>query len=464
MSNGRRKSGRRLSALGVRKLRKPGRYHDGGGHGLYLLVTPSGAKRWEQRITAPGGRRVTLGHKGYPGVSLREARERALQVRALVDNGIDPLLERRTPAVPTFAELVEQEIRARRPDWKHPDVMARRWRQTFERHVYPKLGKSRVTDIQTSHLVSVLEAVQQQHPRSASRIGHQINVVMERALGLGYCTFNACGPAIALALPRRGPKSRPHRSLPYGQVCAALDKVRSCDAWIGMRLLTEFLVLTAVRTNEARGALWSEFDFEQARWTIPAERMKTGAQHCVPLSFAALAVLREARGHPELEAARRRRRPVDPADLVFPTSGGRVFYNNPLSKLLAQLEIGAVPHGFRSSFQTWAAENGVVNDVSERCLAHALRGPYNRSDRYADRIPVMEAWARLVAPSRTVAHRVEPVSLSVAVDPRASSARHLSFPENPAGRDFVVGANGGVKLDHGGGGMVPLRRSKTLPL
>ena len=135
MSDGRRQSGPRLSALGVRKLRKPGKHHDGVGHGLCLLMTPSGAKRWEQRITSPSGRRVTLGQGRYPDVSLRQARERALRVCALVVDDVDPILERRTPAVPTFAELVEEEIRARRSGWKRPDVLASRWRQVFERHV-----------------------------------------------------------------------------------------------------------------------------------------------------------------------------------------------------------------------------------------------------------------------------------------------------------------------------------------
>ena len=172
--------------------------------------------------------------------------------------------------------------------------------------------------------------------------------------------------------------------------------------------------------------------------------MKEREQHSVPLSSAALAVLRGARDHPNLDAARRGSQPsdndkLDPADLVFPTMRGRVFYNNALPKLLAKLRIDAVPHGFRSSFRTWAAESGVATDVAEKCLAHATSDPYDRTDRYADRIPVMEAWARLVAPARAVAHDVEPVGVPGPNPRRAASVNHLAFPPNPDGRDFVVG-------------------------
>ena len=160
-----------------------------------------------------------------------------------------------------------------------------------------------------------------------------------------------------------------HRALPFQDVPVALARVRACDAWIGTRLLFEYLVLTAVRTNEARGALWSEMDLDSAMWTVPAERMKMRKQHRVPLSSAVLSLLREARDSPLLSAARHRGRVPD---LVFPSQNGRVFYNNALPKLLNGLDIDAVPHGFRSSFADWCAHSDVHPDMRERCLAHVV--------------------------------------------------------------------------------------------
>ena len=255
-----RHQGLRLTAPGVRQLRHPGKYHDGSGHGLYLVVSPSGTKRWEQRVTTFGGRRRTLGHGRYPDVSLREARERALRVRALVADGVDPLVHRRTPAVPTFAEAVEQVIRGRRSDWTSP-TMEGQWRRMFERHVYPHLGTFRVSDIETFHIVAVLQALQERLPKSVSRVRHCIGVVTAWAVGQGYRTHDPCGRALAQVMPLRPPKTQSHRSLPYDQVPAALDAVRASDAWIGTRLLMEFLALNgcAHQRSSARSVVGNRF-------------------------------------------------------------------------------------------------------------------------------------------------------------------------------------------------------------
>ena len=161
-----------------------------------------------------------------------------------------------------------------------------------------------------------------------------------------------------------------HRALPHAQVGVALDAVRVCDAWEGRRLVFEFLVLTAMRGGEARGAVWSEIDFDSATWTVPAGRMKIGVEHQVPLSSRALSVLRCAHDSCALRDARRRGgRPA----LVFPSSRGRVIQARSLSDLLKALGIAAVPHGFRSSFRDWCGETGVDFVVSEKCLAVVSR-------------------------------------------------------------------------------------------
>ena len=277
--------------------------------------------------------------------------------------------------------------------------MEKRWRRALEIHVYPRLKNFRVTDIETQHVVGLLQAVRTRAPKSLPRIRQYVGAVTSWAVGQGYRRDDPCGPALDAVMRGAAPRTRSHSALPYRDVPAAVAIVRGANEWIGTRFLFEFLVLTAVRTNEARGALWSEVDFDAARWTVPAGRMKERAKHCVPLSTAALALLREVRGHPTLRTARRS---GGQPDLVFPSMGGRVLYNNAVSKLLKELNIDAVPHGFRASFRTWAAETRVDFDVAETCLAHAVGTHvfrlYGRTDLFEARVPVMEQWGRYVEP------------------------------------------------------------------
>ena len=232
-----------------------------------------------------------------------------------------------------------------------------------------------------------------------------------------------------------------HQFLPYGRVSDALARVRAADRWIGERLLLEFLVLTAVRTNEARGALWSEIDWAARKWTIPGERMKERKQHEVPLSIAALAVLREARVHPDLEDVRQR---ANVPDLVFPSLNGRLLYNNGLANFVKELQLACVPHGFRSSFSTWSAEMGHDFALAEICLSHAVGSEvsrrYRRTGLFVPRIPIMEEWGRYVASVRSVAPADSDPTLTA--DPRASVSVTPGvsyFDANLRGRDFVVG-------------------------
>ena len=393
---------RHLSALFVSKVGKSGRYHDKRGHGLSLLVSDRGSKRWEQRITV-SGRRRTLGLGSYPDVSLREARHRALRNRLLVDDGVDPLAQKRVERrrVPTFAEAAEAAIVLRRSRWRAPD-MERRWRRSFEIYAYPRLGSLRVTDIETAHVAEVLEAVHRRTPKTVPTIRQRIAFVMAWAVGRGFRKENPCSEAIDAVMAEVVPPAERHRALPYPQVPEAVVRIRSSDHWIGTRLLFEFVVLTAVRNNEGRGALWSEMDLDAGKWVVPAGRMKERSAHEVPLSTATLAVLNEARESPELENARRVR---GNHDIVFPSMRGRVLYNNALSKVLRTLAIDAVPHGFRSSFRTWAQEKEKNFDLAEVCLSHAVgthvMRRYGRSKLYDLRIPIMEDWAQYVVSNRS---------------------------------------------------------------
>ena len=171
--------------------------------------------------------------------------------------------------------------------------------------------------------------------------------------------------------------------------------MRQSDVWIGARLAFEFLVLTAVRGAEALGARWEEFDFEAAMWRVPAARMKMGVAHSVPLSARALSVVVEARESADLSDARER---YGVPDRLFVGFRGRPVRRSTLSKMLKDLSIAAVAHGFRSSFRDWCGETRVAFEVAEACLAHTVGNQvttaYARSDLYNRRIEVMENWAQ----------------------------------------------------------------------
>ena len=319
--------------------------------------------------------------------------------------------------------------------------MEQRWRRSLQRHVYPSLGHLPVSDIHTQDVAKVLKRLNERLPKSVVRVRQQISVVLAWARGSGFRTDNPCGSALDAVMPLKPTKSGYHQALPHDQVSDALVRVRVADRWIGERLLLEFLVLTAVRTNEARGALWSEIDWGARRWTVPAERMKEREEHEVPLLSAALAVLREARHHPDLADVRHR---SGGSDLVFPTLNGRRLYNNGLANFVKQLEFACVPHGFRASFSTWSAEVGNDFALAEICLSHAVGSEverrYRRTGLFVPRIPIMEDWGQYVASVRSVLPADSDLSLAAAPGASPSVTPRVSrFHANLCGRDFVVG-------------------------
>ena len=370
-----------LTAAFVRRISKPGKYYDR--HGLYLRVSPSGRRYWEQRLTF-NRRRRSLGVGSFPQISLKEARAKALKTLVLVADGGDPFLAGQSrSSIPTFAEAARDVLVLRSARWT-ADTMLPSWQRTFDRDVFPYIGDMRVTDVRPRDILDLARPLLVNVPASAHTLRWRVGAVMRWVVRQGYRTDN---PVDALADEfRGGPPTEYHPALHYAHVSSALATVRAAGVWIGLQLFFEFLVLTAVRTNEARGALWSEFDFTQSMWTVPAGRMKARLAHRVPLSSGALAVLAQAR-------------PLgDGTGLVFRTIHGRRFYNNALSNLMSDLEISAVPHGFRSSFREWCGDTRVDSDVAEFCLAHrpqsTAKSRYQRGDLYIPRVDIMEAWAR----------------------------------------------------------------------
>lgn len=380
-----------LSAARVHAIGTPGRYGDGGG--LYLNVSNSGSKSWVQRITIDGRRR-DIGLGGYPAVSLAQARALSTANQAAVAEGRDPLAEKRREAMPTFRDAALRVYEANLPRWRNGKHTASWW-QTLERHAMPRLGNLPLDRIEAGDVLSVLEPIWGTRQETARRVRQRIRTVLSWGLSHGFVERNAAGEVIDGALPRM-PKQKSHlRALPYQEVQSALAIVEATAASIAAKLCFRFLILTAVRSGEARGATWEEIDLEQEEWRIPAHRMKGGVEHRVPLSKAATAVL---------EVARILR---NDSGLVFPSpiAPDRPISDMTLTKLLRTTGLAerATVHGFRSSFRDWCMERTDTPwAVGEAALAHTLgdstQQAYARSDLFERRRSLMEAWAEYVAP------------------------------------------------------------------
>ncbi len=382
-----------LSATFVRTVSHPGRYGDGrGGFGLSLLVKARDngrrSKTWSQRLRIHG--EVTnVGLGSWPVVTLKGAREKALENRRSVEQGRDP--RERVARVPTFAEASEAVIKIHAESWKDGARSAEIWRSRLRDYVMPRLGRKLVNKVTTSDVLGVLVPIWSSKRETAKRVRQLIGAIMKWAVAQGYRDDNPAGDAIGAALPKNGSPKQHQRALPHAKVGAAVRKVRASGAWSAAKLAFEFLVLTAARSGEVRGARWDEID--GPTWTIPGERMKTGRLHRVPLSPRALEVLAEAR---EL---------ADGSGLVFPSvRRGKMLSDMTLSKLVKNLGIEAVPHGFRSSFRDWAAEcSSAPREVCELALAHVnddrTEAAYRRSDLFERRRKLMEDWGTYLSRS-----------------------------------------------------------------
>ena len=378
----------RLTARFSATVTKPGRHGDG--NGLYLLVKPSGAKSWVLR-TVVHGRRCDIGLGGYPLVSLAEARTAAFENRKLARAGGDPLAHRRRRDIPTFEDAARKVIEIHRPTWRKGGKSAEQWESSLRQYAFPRLGAKCVDTITTADVMAVLVPIWTDKAETARRVRQRISAVMKLAVAQGYRADNPAGEAIAAALPRVGDTPRHFRAVHHAEAGDVVRAIRESQGSLAARLAFEFLVLTAARSGEVRGAVWSEFDLEAAVWTIPGERMKGGREHRVPLSGRALAILDEARA---LD---------DGSGLVFPSPAGRKpMSTSTFSQLLRELDIDGVPHGFRSSFRDWCSEFAQApGEVAEACLAHVVKGvegAYARSDLLDRRRNLMERWARYLNP------------------------------------------------------------------
>ena len=375
-----------LSAAFIRSA-PPGRHADG--NGLYLYVQPSGTRSWIQRLVIRG-RRSELGLGSVALVSLAEAREQALVNRKLARQGGDPLAEkRRAQGIPTFAEAAVTVIKQKQGGWRSPK-QARDWLNSLERYAFPRIRKVPVSEVSSADLLAILTPIWHVKMETARLVRQRIRAVLEWAIAMEFRTDNPCDRVV----PVLGPQNEivEHRlALPHREVVAAIQTVRASSTAEIVKLAFEFLVLTAARYGEVRGAVWDEMDTENHVWTIPALRMKMKRDHRVPLCDRAMEIVAAAR-----------RLSDDRNPLVFSNERGKRLDAKRLQRIVRKHRIPAVPHGFRSSFRDWAAEEtDHPREVIEAALAHVVRNPveaaYARSDLFERRRRLMDDWATYLA-------------------------------------------------------------------
>jgi len=395
----------RLTAVNVTSRKKPGYYADGGG--LYLRVAPGGTRGWIFRFTL-AGRTRDAGLGAYPTISLVKARAQAERCRRLLTAGIDPIEARReeqdaariaSARATTFEDCAKAFIKSHEAGWRN-DKHKDQWRATLATYCYPLIGALPVDAIDTGLVLKVLEPIWASKPETASRVRQRVERVLSWAKVRGY--RDGENPAqwrghLDHLLPAKSKvrRVRHHAALPYGEVGAFMARLREQSSVTARAL--EFLILTATRTGETRGARWDEIDFGERRWTIPAGRMKAGREHRVPLSARAIVILK---GMAETRQN----------ELVFPgAKPGRPLSQMSLTMVLRRMSYGHVTvHGFRSSFRDWAAEcTSFPREVAEMALAHAVsdvvEAAYRRGDLLVKRRKLMDAWAAFCARDRAPA-------------------------------------------------------------
>ena len=381
----------RLTVAMVRSLTKPGRYGDGGT--LFLNIASGGSKSWIQRI-AIAGKRHDIGLGGFPLVTLREAREQAFENRRLVRRGGDPLAAKRRTTAPTFREAAERTFEANRGRWRNNKTTSD-WLQGMAKRVLPVLGDMRVDRIGREDVLRILTPIWTTRPEIARKLRSRIRAVLAWAQAHGHVEHNVAGEAIDGALPTMPAVKAHFRALDHRDVSEALQTIETSRASMAAKACLRFVVLTACRSGEARLATWDEVDVETGMWRVPASRMKSGAEHRVALSDAALAVLETVR-------------PLrDRSGLVFPspTRPGRTLSDMTLTKVLRDTGLAgrATVHGFRSSFRDWCADTGKPREIAEAALAHTVggvEGAYFRSDLFERRRRLMDQWAQYVTGGR----------------------------------------------------------------
>lgn len=370
-----------LTTTKVKRLSDRGRYADGAG--LYLYIAAGGSKSWVYRWKV-NGRRRELGLGGFPGVTLARARDRAAKAREHILDGIDPIAEKRKLAEPIFSDCVDQFLKSMESQWRN-EKHRKQWRMTLTEYCKP-ISALRVSEIDTPKILSVLQPIWQSKPETASRLRGRIERVLDFATIHGW--REGTNPALwrghlKSVLPARQRLSRGHhKAIAYNELPKLFEVLREDESTTSRAL--RFLILTAARTGEVLNATKAEIDPEKQVWTIPAERMKAGRIHRVPLSENALALTGEDVG--------------ENSYLFSNKKGSKPLSNMAMAQLLKRRGYdGITVHGMRSAFRDWVSEEtSFPREVAEAALAHrvgdATEQAYRRGDALQKRRELMQAW------------------------------------------------------------------------
>jgi integrase len=383
------------SKLTARKVEtaKPGKYSDGGN--LYLIVSETGARKWVLRFTWRG-RAKEMGLGSAASVPLADAREKAASARRKIAQGLNPIDERkRDGGIPTFGEMADDVRETLAAGFRNEKHKAQ-WKSTLETYAAPLRAKP-VDTIATDDVLAVLKPIWATKAETASRVRGRIEKVLDAAKAKGFREGE--NPArwrghLDHLLARPSKLSRGHHAaMPYEQVGGFIAKLRHREATAALAL--ELCILTAARSGEILGMRWAEIDFDSKTWTVPADRMKAGREHRVPLSSRATAILRQ------LEK-------VKIGDFVFPGQArGKPLSNMAMEMMLRRMKVDdATVHGFRSSFRDWAGnESNFPRELTETALAHVIgdkaEQAYRRSDALEKRRKLMDQWAAYCSTPKT---------------------------------------------------------------
>lgn len=405
-----------MQPIDIPRIKKPGMHFVGGVDGLALQILPSGGRSWILRMTI-GDKRRDMGLGGFPDVTLTQAREAARTARGKVKEGIDPInqakenrskLRASQAAAKTFEQCALAYIKSQVPSWKEDGKSEAQWTSSLTTYAFPHMGNLLVRDVGLPHVLAALEPIWTTKTETAARLRGRIEAVLDSATVMGYRP-ETLNPArwkghLDKILPAPGKVGNfgHYPALPYAQIGEFMVDLRNMPGQAA-RLL-DFAILTVARSGEARGAKWSEIDLDAALWVVPPERMKgpkeTRREHRVPLSRAAIKLVK-SQPH------------VPGNDLVFPAERGGVLSDAAMSAVLKRMNVPAVPHGFRSTFRDWVAdETKHSGEVAEMALAHKVsdkvEAAYRRGHMYMKRVTLMEDWGKYCA-------TVKPAGVVVAI-------------------------------------------------